>query len=716
MNSMDMRLLRPARVLGRLPLLAGILLLFHALAIPSAAQTPRRFSFRAVHYEVNAALLLQQHSISSRAVVEFEAKEPSAVLDVELHQDLTVHNVAAADGRALRFDRDADSPLRLTVTLPQTVVTGQHVTVTFDYTGPLFNDETSPVKGMRLAYIASDSAILLQAGRWFPLADYPAARYTANFNIITADDIVVLGTGQGDPPQKRIIMFEPETPTRPGQPKPKSSEAQKSTTGLVYAFHVNKPEPAGTFIAGSWKSQTAEVNGINVTVFGPPAALTDAKLADSYAESLSNSVVFYSDAFGPLENTKFLVAQLPAGNLISYSAPGVLLLGPRQWDPRTNYRLLAQMAAGQWFGNSILPASANDVWLTDGLSRYAGALFEESTAGREALDRALEDFAVGALMFEQAAPIAQASLLKPLTPEYRSVVQNKGAMVFHMLRAELGDATFNALLRRFYTKFAGRSARIEDFEALASQEAGEAAVAAKKAAPNLTPFFTQWLNSTGVPEFKLNYATLRLRKGFAVRGTIQQDLETFSMPVEMKVSTEGNPEMKVIQVTGTRTDFNVETFGRPKPMGITIDPNNDLLKSSPKLRVRALIARGEELAERGKFYEAIQEYQRALDVQRNSSLAHFRMGEAAFYQKNYQAAASAFRETLEGDLDPKWVEVWSRVYLGKIYDISGLHDRAANEYQKAIETRDDTGGAQAEATRLTNQPFKLDTDAAKHTP
>ena len=142
-------------------------------------------------------------------------------------------------------------------------------------------------------------------------------------------------------------------------------------------------------------------------------------------------------------------------------------------------------------------------------------------------------------------------------------------------------------------------------------------------------------------------------------------------------------------------------------MGVTIDPNNELLKSSPKLRLRSLIARGEEDAQRGDFYNAIQEYQRAIDVQRNSSLAHFRMGEAAFYQKNYQAAASAFREALDGDLDPKWTEVWSHIYIGKIYDLSGLRDRAMNEYSKARDTRDDTGGAQQEVAKYSAQPFKL---------
>ena len=163
-------------------------------------------------------------------------------------------------------------------------------------------------------------------------------------------------------------------------------------------------------------------------------------------------------------------------------------------------------------------------------------------------------------------------------------------------------------------------------------------------------FFSQWLNSTGIPEFKLEYIVYRTRKGFKVVGKVSQELDTFRMPVEVRVDTEGNPEFKTINVTGTVSPFNIDTFGRPKPNGITLDPNNNLLKASPKLRVRASIARGEGLVAQGKFYDAIQEYQHALDLQPNNSLAHFRLAEAMFYQKNYQAAANAFRSALDGDL------------------------------------------------------------------
>jgi tetratricopeptide (TPR) repeat protein len=151
----------------------------------------------------------------------------------------------------------------------------------------------------------------------------------------------------------------------------------------------------------------------------------------------------------------------------------------------------------------------------------------------------------------------------------------------------------------------------------------------------------------------------------------------------------------------------VETFGRPKPGGVKVDPNNLVLKGSVSLRARAAIARGEELAEVGNYYAAIQQYQRALSIQPGRPLANFRMGEAFFYQKNYQAAANSFRESLQAVPEPseKWTEVWSNIYLGKIFDLLGQRERAVNQYSKAKQTNDDTGGAQQEAERYLKKPY-----------
>jgi aminopeptidase N len=663
-----------------------------ASASAALAQSSHEFPFRATNYEVEVLLHPDDQTISGLAKVEFTAQQVSRTVVVELHQDLKINSVSVTGGKPLEFERDTTFPMRLTIGLPEAIAPGKSVSLVFNYTGPVSSEDDSPTKGVRFASVDKTSAYLLLPARWFPLTNYPTNRYTGTFKITTPDSFAVVGTGKADPPTMA-----------PGIGRGAAGQA-------TYVFHCEHAAPVGTFVAGALQLSPMQVEGFNVSVFTPPV---QANTANAYATSLSHIASYFSDAFGQLnlkEYDPLTIAQIPDGTVQGFAAPGLLLVSARQWTQKVNERLLSQLAAEQWWGDRVLPSSASDVWLTDGLSRYAEAMYAEQADGAAGLHKALEDFAVGALMYEDTAPISQAARLETFSNEYRSIVADKGALVFHMLRTQLGDDAFSALMREFYKKYEGKNANLNDFEKMALTKIPPPV----KGQPpvNLVSFFSQWLNSTGVPEFKLEYIVYRTRKGFKVVGKIHQDLDTFRMPVEIRIDTEGNPETKKILVTGTTQAFEVETFGRPKPNGVIIDPNNNLLKSSPRLRVHALIARGEGFAEQGKYYEAIQEYQKALDTQPSNSLAHFRLAEAMFYQKNYQAAANAFRAALGGDLDPKWTEVWSHVYIGKIYDLLGQRERAINEYSLAQHLGDDTAGAQQEVARYIQKPYNGDDSQA----
>ena len=184
---------------------------------------------------------------------------------------------------------------------------------------------------------------------------------------------------------------------------------------------------------------------------------------------------------------------------------------------------------------------------------------------------------------------------------------------------------------------------------------------------------------------------------YRVMGKIAQDMDTFRMPVDLKIETEGNPEQQKVEVMGTSSEFTVDTFGKPKK--IVIDPDNKLLRYDSDIRVAVAIRRGEQFFQLADFTGALREYEKALETNRTSSLANFRIAEVYFNQGTFQEAANKFRAVLDGDLTPKWTEVWARINLGKIYDVSGQRDRAVDQYNQALRTKDDTAGAQEEATK-----------------
>jgi tetratricopeptide (TPR) repeat protein len=220
---------------------------------------------------------------------------------------------------------------------------------------------------------------------------------------------------------------------------------------------------------------------------------------------------------------------------------------------------------------------------------------------------------------------------------------------------------------------------------------------------NLNYFFLQWIESSGAPEFKMSYTIFRTTNGFRVVGKVAQDLDTFRMPVKLRIETEGNPEEKTVEVVGTSSEFSVETFGKPKT--VVLDPNVEVLRYDDKMRVAVAIRRGEQFVEIAEYAEALREYQKALEVARNSSLAHFRIGQVFFLQGNNQSAANEFREATKGDGEPKWTEVWAHIYLGNIFDISDQRERAMNEYRQAVRTKDNTQGAQEEAAKYMNEKY-----------
>jgi len=687
-------------------------------------QTIPTAAFRATYYEVRASLDAVGQVMNAQAKVDFAAREPARVVEVELNQNLRVNSVRDVSGRPVSYDRDDNSSLKLHVTLDDTVPAGGKVTLFFDYGGPLSSRMNNPDQGVRMAYIAKDGGYLLLPSRWFPLTDFPSNRYTGIFQIEVPGTMTVVGTGKsaGAPesvtpkvasspaPAPMLGNARRGAPVSPmSAPPPPSMENER----MLYTYRVEKPEAAGTFVIAPLQLSPERAEGATYSIYTPPAS---ANTAPAYADAIAHVLDFYNDDFGALPEPGLTVAQLPDGTVDGFAAPGLLLVSARQWSAKPNERLLADLAAHQWWGAQVTPATTSDVWITDGLSRYSEGLFVEQSTGKDGLNKALEDYAVGALMFDDSAPIADARRLEPGSEEYQSVVVNKGAMVFHMLRAIIGDANFSALLKDFYSRYAGKSARIQDFEQLAETRQTRPAPAefklgnapAVSAEPaSLRPFFTQWLHSTGVPEFNLEYVIYRTKKGFRIVGKAKQNLDVFHMDVEIEVQTEGNPEFKTITISGKESPFTVETFGRPKPNGILLDPHDYILKSSQKLRVRGIIARGESFAGLGRYYDAVQQYQKALEQDRQNALADFRMGEAFFYQRNYAASAQSFRDTLDGatDLTTKWTEVWSHIYLGRIYDIQGDRTRAVNEYSKARQTADDTGGAQAEAEKSLKKAY-----------
>jgi len=660
------------RAVGGLTTSLALLLLCFA-AMPARAAEKARL--RVDDYQIEAELTPHLHQISATAKVKFTALQDLNVAVFELHNGLRVTKVMDASNKPLSAERvTQDSTVR--VPLPQGLQKDASTSLTFEYEGQLETADDSPVPGLKLAYIGDDTSYLLYAGRWFPVSGYGLNRFTSTISVNVPSHMLVIGGG------KSTVNDN-------------AASKKSSSSGLptkTFTFVSTKPSFPGTIVAGVFQEHKSDEAGIDLHVFFKPAHQS---VAPTYATTAVQEFTYFITLYGTPPSSKLNVVELPADTVPYVWAPEIAGLASSSITEKTNYRLLANAIAHQWWGVSVSPTSKDDWWLTDGFSRYSEAMYVENAAGSAGLEEAVKDMSVGALAYD-TVPLSSASKLDIFSTEFQSLATDKGAMILHMLRWVLGEEKFLKTMRDFATQFAGKSASMDDFRAIAEKNYGE----------QLTWFFSQWLDSTGAPEFKVKYTVYRLgsNKGFRVTGQIAQDLDLFRMPVSLKIDTDGKTEEKRVEVVGTNSAFTVETFGRPRR--IAVDPEHHVLTNSSDVKLRSSILRGQAMQQQGDLSGALAEFNKALDINKNSSLAHYRIAEVFFLQRNYQSSANSYRASLNGDGEPRWTEVWSHLQLGKIFDITGQRERAVNEYRQAVQTNDNTFGALEEARKYLQKAYE----------
>ncbi len=620
------------------------------------------------NYSIEAEINPRTQTLTANVKVRFIPLDSDvSSASFELNNAFNVSRVVDDSGRQIQSSRSTqDFSVRLS--FPSPPAKGKPTTVTFSYDGRLTGQEESPIYGIKFGAIQNDFAYLMYPARWFPVSGYSVDRFTADAHITVPSGYQVIASGLGN-----------------SQPASGGSGAGKT----VFNFQFSKPSFPGSIAVVQGDPVKVSSEGVNTSVYFRKKQ----DMANTYGEETGKILSFLTSVYGLAPQANLTLVETEDGTPNGFSAPGIIFLSPRGIGKQVAARLLANQLARQWWETLVSPINRDHLWLENGNARYAELLWDEHANGPGAMEQDLHDTYIEAMTVDNP-PVIQAGRLEDYSPEYWAFTAGKGAAVLNMLRSVIGNDNFNKLMSSFTEKYSWQSVSTVEFRKMAEEISGQ----------NLQFFFVQWLESSGAPEFKMEYTVFRTQKGFRVMGKISQDLDTFQMPVFLKIETEGNPETKRIDVVGTSSEFTVDTFGKPKT--VTIDPGGAVLRWNPAMRVAVAIKRGEQFAEIGEFGDALKEYQKAIEVNRGSSLAHYRVAEVFFLQNNYQSAANEYREALNGDLEPKWTEVWAHIKLGNIFDISGQRDRAVNEYNHAIRTKDDTQGAQEEAAKYLKTPYE----------
>jgi aminopeptidase N len=744
---------------NRIGILSLSLALLLALTNFTSAQTAAGDTIDISHYKIYAEMEPDNHILKAQTAVTFKTLKQTQSAVFEMNGSLVISSVKAPDGRTdLQFIQDRVNELNVKVNLGQLYPPGSELTLTFEYSGPLATPEGGPINDTRLAYVGPEGSYLMYASRWFPFHGYVSDRATSEISLTVPENWLVAGHSDNPvnpvstyvfqtqtqqnktvvqatnpPPMSSSVMAAPQTtpakksatPTTgnspaPAQVKPVATQSKPATDAAksifaapnpkdkrkTFTFVEKQPVLVGTFAAGQFINRTINSNGMQVDLFVLPGS--EGQL-EEYGKEVAQILNFYNSKFGQYAyGNRYVVAEVDDETLPTYSTAGIALLSHSTLTAQKALPVetLAREVAYQWWGQSVGLKNFDDAWLWHGLGEYSSVLYRESQESAAEFQSTLAEIMESGLSFEQEASIARApAQLNDQSPAYRSVVFYKGAYVFHMLRNTIGEDKFFNLIKAYYSTYKGKTAGIDDFEALTTKTAGS----------NMRGFFTLWVDSTGVPEFTSDYTIIRTKEGkFKVRGTVRQTLESFRGPVEVALEAEGGRTSKTtVDLRGQSADFEIESEG--KPLDVVVDPENRYLRISDTLRTAVVVRRGIEHLNREEYSQAEEQFKAAIKLNPRSSWAWYNLGLVYMAQQNWEQARDKFTQALAGDLEPAWLEVWSYIYKGNSYDAEGPdgRERAVKEYEKARATGIGYNNAQQAVEKYLAQPYRRERGSTK---
>jgi hypothetical protein len=425
-------------------------------------------------------------------------------------------------------------------------------------------------------------------GFWYPRVGLEFARYDLTFRypknlafVATGD--IVNDTTDGD---WRITQRRTSTPIRFAGFNLLSDYKTVSIAhdGYKVDVYANRRletalQPKSTLpvqlpSANTWSRRRPPTADSIAGVPPPPLPPDPLGRLKAVADDVVGALGFMTALFGPPPIKSITVSPIPGS--IGQGFPGLLYVStlayiePAQRPPMLHNAveqayftdvLEAHEVAHQWWGNLVITRSYQDAWLMEALANYSALLFLEKKKGTRAMDTVLEDWKVHLLAkgpngrtIESAGPITWGYRLESSqSPDaWRHITYEKGAWVLHMLRRQMGDERFLAMLKTLCKRYAYRPMDTEEFRDIVQEFASP-----RTSAANLAAFFDTWIYGTGIPVVKMNYAV----RGGRVNGTILQSevAEDFTARVPLEIQT---GKQRVIQW--------VATGNEPMPFSIPV--------------------------------------------------------------------------------------------------------------------------------------------------
>ena len=481
-----------------------------------------------------------------------------------LHLDRLALSQSTTDdiGRDLPFqiEREAAAPFGQYITLPAALVTAGAMTLTAHYHG-VIDDPPKEPRHLRFVtpsetagHIGAEGVYLSSETQWY--LDFPESlsRYRLRVALPSGWTAVTQGQRRSSAPcpaelcrEAGLTLAEWET-----------AEVSEALTLVANRFVETSRE---------WASSGGQSVRLATYLFPE-----DAGLADEYLDATARYLDAYISLLGPYPFESFAVVEnfFASGlGMPSFTLLGSGVIKRHYVQPYA----LGHEIVHSWIGNSVFNRVDRGNWV-EGLTTYLANYYWHEWSGDHAQARDQRHLMLRGYNLhvppERDYPLGQ--FTRKQDERDNAIGYQKAAMVFHVLRQEVGEESFWRSLKTLVAQYRGRHADWHDVER----------IFAETAAKDLRWFFAQWIEGTGAPALTLKNVTAhplpRDADGrFSLSGSIAQTGPVFRSPLPILVRMSNSRQHLVsTQLSGADTLFKSDLPF--KPLTIELDPEAMVLR------------------------------------------------------------------------------------------------------------------------------------------
>jgi aminopeptidase N len=468
-----------------------------------------------VHHDLTVSLDPAGHRLKVHDHVRIPGALVTALLAISLNADLAVHTATGglklAPAALPNLDGAAGVPVReYTV---DGAAPGQDVTGDIDYEG-IINYPVKQTGGEYARSFAESPGLIEARGVFLAGATH------------WVPQLAVYGVGNG--PGGALVTCT-LTVELPAGWKSVSEGERTLESGGAERWSVATPTEEVHLIAAPFTEYSRDAGAVKAFAF---LRTPDPALAGRYLDATAQYLTMYQDLLGPYPYSKFALVE----NFweTGYGMPSFTLLGEQVIRfPFILHSSYPHELLHNWWGNGVFVDVAGGNW-SEGLTAYLAdhLIAEQRGLGadhRRAILQRVTDYVTRESDFRPSRFVSRHDAVT------EAIGYGKTAMMWNMLRDEVGDEPFVKALRAFYRDNRFRAASYDDIEKSFEAVTGR----------DLKPFFDQWVRSTGIPELRLDKAEGHGNHLDITLSQVQLG-RAFALDVPVVIATAGGVETRTV--------------------------------------------------------------------------------------------------------------------------------------------------------------------------